>query len=145
MSIYYEGSSALNLSILSDSPINNIVYLLLNIVSGDGLTMDSPVSFIIPTIITSNSSRIFEFLIKTPSYCVKSFKEISSGGQNVAVGANAADAITSGAQNTALGYNSLSAATTIGNTVAVGWNALALTTGDNNVSLGFISYFVVSS
>ena len=49
-----------------------------NIVSGDGLTMDSPVSFIIPTIITSNSSRMFESLIKIPSYWVKSFKEISS-------------------------------------------------------------------
>ena len=64
----YEGSSALNLSILSDSPINSIVYLLLKIVSGDGLIIDSPVSFIIPTIIISNSSRMFESLIKTPSY-----------------------------------------------------------------------------
>jgi len=64
----------------------------------------------------------------------------STGGNNVAVGADALTANTTASDNTALGTSTLKANTTGGNNVAVGNQALeACTTGYANVAVGSLA------
>ena len=62
---------------------------------------------------------------------------LTTGVENVVIGANAGTAMTSSNRNVIIGYDASKLLATSGQTVAIGWSALTASTGTSNVGIGF--------